>query len=56
MDIIETNLFTFKVFIFTFTFIIVFIGYILYSYFYSKWFIDYNLYSHANLIKDNRVK
>lgn len=31
-----------------------FIGLILCRYFYAKWFIDYNLYSHTNLIRDSR--
>jgi hypothetical protein len=33
-----------------------FIGFILFRYFYAKWFIDNNLYPHANLIRDNRLK
>jgi len=33
---------------------IFFIGFILCRYFYAKWFIDNNLYPHANLIRDNR--
>ncbi len=33
-----------------------FIGFILCRYFYAKWFIDNNLYPHANLIRDNRLK
>jgi len=35
---------------------IFFIGFILCRYFYAKWFIDNNLYPHANLIRDNRLK
>jgi hypothetical protein len=43
----EINFYILKLFIFI---IISFIGYI----FYAKWFIDYNLYPHTNLIRDSR--
>lgn len=43
--------------ILTFFFIgFILIRFILYKYFYAKWFIDNNLYPHANLIRDNRLK
>ena len=48
----EINFLYFKFFIF----IILFISFILYKYFYAKWFIDNNLYPHANLIRNNRLK